>query len=133
MTLIPERTIRLDKWLKIARIFKTRSQASHACEAGHVKVNGAVAKAAKTIKKGDKLTVKHPRRYRQLEVLDISFKSIAAKEARELYREEESEPVSEESLDLLKLLRKSSRSMTPKYPGRPTKKERRSLTKIRGH
>ena len=105
MTLPPEHTIRLDKWLKIARIFKTRSQASHACEAGHVKVNGAVAKAAKLVKKGDRLTVRHPRRFRELEVLDISYKSIAAKEARELYHEIETEPLSEESLDFLKLFR----------------------------
>jgi ribosome-associated heat shock protein Hsp15 len=132
MTLLPESHIRLDKWLKIARIFKTRTQAGHACEAGRVKVNGAVAKAAKTIKKGDALTVKHTSRYRELEVLDISFKSISAKEARELYREEKSQSISEESLDFLKLLKGSKQAKTLKYPGRPTKKERRTLVKIRG-
>ena len=133
MTLLPERNIRLDKWLKIARIFKTRTQAGHACEAGHVKVNGAVAKAAKTIKKGDALTVRHTRRYRELEILDISFKSISAKEAREFYREEESQSISEESLDFLKLLKGSKQAKALKYPGRPSKKERRTLVKIRGH
>jgi len=127
---LQERHIRLDKWLKIARIFKTRTQAGHACEAGHVKVNGAVAKAAKTLRKGDALTVKQTNRYRELEVLDISFKSISAQEARKLYREEKSESLSEESLDVLRLLKVSK---PLKYPGRPTKKERRSLIKIRGH
>jgi len=130
---LQERHIRLDKWLKIARIFKTRTQAGHACEAGHVKVNGAVAKAAKTLKKGDTVTVKQANRYRELEVLDISFKNISAKEARELYREEETETLSQDSLDFFKLLKASKQAKPLKYPGRPTKKERRSLIKIRGH
>ena len=125
----PEQSIRLDKWLKIARIFKTRSQAGHACDENHVKVNGEVAKAAKLIKPGDKLTVKGKNRYREIEVADISFKSISAKEARELYREEKQEKLPEESLELIRLMKQS----VIKYPGRPTKKERRNLMKIRGY
>jgi heat shock protein Hsp15 len=54
----PGQSLRLDKWLKIARIFKARSQATKACDEGDVKVNGERAKAAKLIKPGDKLTVK---------------------------------------------------------------------------
>ena len=125
----PEKSIRLDKWLKIARIFKTRSQASHACDAGHVKVNGEAAKAAKPIKPGDKVTVKVPTRFRELEVSEIAFKSISAQAARELYREEKKRPLSEESLELIKLMKRS----IAKFPGRPTKKERRNLMKIRGY
>jgi ribosome-associated heat shock protein Hsp15 len=124
-----EQSIRLDKWLKIARIFKTRSQASHACDENHVKVNGEVARAAKLIKPGDKLTVKGKNRYREIDVADISFKSISAKEARELYREEKQEKLPEESLELIRLIKQS----VIKYPGRPTKKERRNLMKIRGY
>ena len=125
----PEQSIRLDKWLKIARIFKTRSQAGHACDENHVKVNGEVAKAAKPIKLGDKLTVKGKNRYREIEVAGISFKNISAKEARELYREEKQEKLPEESLELIRLMKQS----VIKYPGRPTKKERRNLMKIRGY
>lgn len=124
-----EKHIRLDKWLKIARIFKTRSQASHACEENNVKVNGGVAKSAKMVKPGDKITAKINNRYRELEVLGISFKSISAKEARELYREEKSEDVSEESLEFIRLMKQSIMN----YPGRPTKKRRRNLIKIRGY
>ena len=126
---VAEKQIRLDKWLKIARIFKTRSQAGHACDENHVKVNGEVAKAAKLIKPGDKLTVKGKNRYREIDVADISFKSISAKEARELYREEKQEKLPEESLELIRLMKQS----VIKYPGRPTKKERRNLMKVRGY
>jgi len=125
---VAEKQIRLDKWLKIARIFKTRSQASHACDENHVKVNGEIAKASKLIKPGNKLTVKGKNRYREIEVGDISFKSISAKEARELYREEKQEKLPEESFELIRLMKRS----VIKYPGRPTKKERRNLMKIRG-
>lgn len=126
---VAAKQIRLDKWLKIARIFKTRSQASHACDENHVMVNGEIAKAAKLIKPGDKLTVKGKNRYREIEVADISFKSISAKEARELYREEKQDKLSEESFELIRLMKPS----VIKYPGRPTKKERRNLMKIRGY
>ncbi|MBP1709428.1 MAG: hypothetical protein H6Q46_412, partial [Deltaproteobacteria bacterium] len=68
-------------------------------------------------------------RYREIEVADISFKSISAKEARELYREEKQEKLPEESLDLIRLMKRS----VIKYPGRPTKKERRNLMRIRGY
>ena len=121
--------IRLDKWLKIARIFKTRSKATKACDEGDVKVNGEKAKAAKVIKPGDKLTVKARNHYRELEVLGISFKSIPAKEARELYHEERKQSLPEEDIELIKLMKRS----VIKYPGRPTKKTRRDLTKIRGY
>jgi len=124
-----EQSIRLDKWLKIARVFKTRSQAGHACDENQVKVNGEAAKAAKLIKPGDKLTVKGKNRYREIEVAGISFKSISAEQARELYREEKQEPLSADSLELIKLMKRS----VVKYPGRPTKKERRNLMKIRGY
>jgi ribosome-associated heat shock protein Hsp15 len=124
-----EQSIRLDKWLKIARIFKTRSQAGHACDENQVKVNGEAAKAAKLIKPGDKLTVKGKNRYREIEVAGISFKSISAKQARELYREEQKQNLPEEDLELIRLMKKS----VIKFPGRPTKKKRRNLMKIRGY
>ena len=125
--------IRLDKWLKIARIFKTRTQASHACEERRVKVNGEVAKSAKTIKIGDKIAVKFNQRYRELEVLGISFKSVSIKEARELFREVSNQVITEEEMGLAKGLERPKLAKSFKYSGRPTKKERRSLIKIRGY
>lgn len=129
---LESRAIRLDKWLKIARIFKTRTQAGDACEAGHVKVNGVAAKAAKLLKPGDTLTVRTGARYREMEVLDVVFKSIAAKDARLLFREERSQALSEDSLELLGLFNKSAKGKSFRLPGRPTKKDRRTLEKVRG-
>jgi ribosome-associated heat shock protein Hsp15 len=128
-----QKIIRLDKWLKIARIFKTRTQAGEACEAGHVKVNGAPAKSAKLIKPGDTLTVRAGGRYRELEVLDVVFKSIAAKDARTLFHEERNRALSEDSLELLSLFNKSAKGRAFRHPGRPTKRDRRTMEKVRGH
>ncbi|HNR12185.1 MAG TPA: RNA-binding S4 domain-containing protein [Thermodesulfobacteriota bacterium] len=128
-----EKTIRLDKWLKIARIFKTRTLAVDACDQGRVKINGSNAKAAKNVKVGDLITVKISTHYRDLTVLDIVFKSIAAKEARELYREERTETIPDDVQELIRLMKQARTPHPPKYRGRPSKKDRRELEKIRGH
>ncbi len=127
-----EKSIRLDKWLKIARIFKRRVEAAGACETGRVKVNGVLAKAAKAVKIGDAITVKGSTQYRELKVVDIVFKSIPAKQARELYEESRSEAIADETLELIRLMKQAKPPRPLKYKGRPSKKERRDLEKIRG-
>ena len=50
-------SVRIDKWLWAARMFKTRSAASKACSAGHVKIDGDSVKSSKTVKPGDEVEV----------------------------------------------------------------------------
>ena len=128
-----EKKMRLDKWLKIARIFKTRSKANEACEQGKVKVNGQLAKASKTIKIDDTITIKFKWKKRTFDVLDISHKSLAAANARLLYREHELSPEEQETEEQRALLFRSSKQLRPKYKGRPTKKDRRRIKKIKGY
>ena len=124
-------TQRLDKWLKIARILKTRSIASEACQDGKVKVNGEVAKASKLVKVGDELTIKmRGGKYRTLEILAISHKSVSAKDALLLYKEEKLE-LSHESQELFDLQWQVAKTIKPKYKGRPTKKERRKIDQFK--
>jgi len=122
-------TIRLDKWLKIARVFKTRSAAAKVCESNQVKVNDQTAKPAKMIRVGDTVTVKMGHRYRTLEVLGIAPKSVSAAEARDLYREQTPQrtPEMEEQLRFYREWERMARRK-----GRPTKKERREMEKCRG-
>ncbi|NOY78496.1 MAG: RNA-binding S4 domain-containing protein [Calditrichaeota bacterium] len=127
----PESQMRLDKWLKVARIFKTRSQASEACEQRRVKVNGQTVKPAKAVRVGDEVTIRFGKRFRTLHIQEITQRSLPAARARELYREEKPE-LSEESLEMLELIKKLDRKFRPKSKGRPTKKERRQLEKLRG-
>jgi ribosome-associated heat shock protein Hsp15 len=122
---------RLDKWLKIALIFKSRSKATTACEERRVKVNGDVVKPSKMIKVGDELTVKkHAKKFIKFTINVLSAKNIPAKEAREMYELDVYE-ISEESQELLSFYRESEKQMRVKYKGRPTKKERRKMDNIR--
>ena len=127
-----QKTIRLDKWLKIARIIKTRNQAAEACDQGRVKVNGQAAKPAKMVKIGDIVLVKLKWRARTFDILDIVQKSIKAEEAKLLYHEHELTPEEKEEEDIRSLFYQAARSQRPKYKGRPTKKERREMEKFRG-
>ena len=130
MTDLKTKTIRLDKWLKITRIFKTRSKASDACTHRKVKVNEQIAKAAKIIKIGDTIAVKFKTQTRTFDVLNIAHKSIKAADARLLYNEHELTAEEKEAEDIRNLFYKSSKMTHPKYKGRPTKKERRTIDKF---
>ncbi len=127
----PESQMRLDKWLKVARIFKTRGQAAEACEQRRVKVNGQAVKPAKAIRAGDEVTIRFGKHFRTLQVLEITKRSLPAALARELYHEEKPD-LSEESLEMIEFVKKMDRKFRPKSKGRPTKKERRQLEKLRG-
>ncbi|MCU0645141.1 MAG: RNA-binding S4 domain-containing protein [bacterium] len=128
----PQKTIRLDKWLKIARIIKTRTQAAEACDQGRVKLNNQVAKPAKMVKIGDTVSVKLKLRKRTFDILDIVQKSIKAEEAKNLYREHELSPEEKEAEDIRSLFYQAAKTYRPKFKGRPTKKERREMEKFRG-
>ena len=125
-----DKTIRLDKWLKLSRLYKTRALATRACDDGKVKVNNVKSKPARMVKIGDVITIKAKSKYRTFDVLDIVYKSISNKDARNLYREHEVE-MSEESKGLFELLQEWHKQGKRKYKGRPTKKERRELDKWR--
>ena len=129
----PEKSIRLDKWLKLSRLFKTRTIATQACDGGKVKVNGDPAKPARAIKVGDVITIKRKSQYRRYDVLEIVHKNVSNKEARELYHEHQpDESMSDESKELYQLLQEWDTDGKRKYKGRPTKKERRNLDKLKG-
>lgn len=127
-----DKSIRIDKWLKIARIIKTRNQAAEACDQGRVKLNGQDVKPAKLVKIGDTIAVKFKWRTRTFDVLDIVQKSIKAEDAKKLYHEHELSPEEKEAEDIRSLFYQAARTQRPKYKGRPTKKERREMEKFRG-
>ena len=127
-----DKSIRVDKWLKIARIIKTRTQAAEACDQGRVKLNGQDAKPSKIVKIGDTIAVKFKWRTRTFDVLDIVQKSIKAEDAKNLYREHELSSEEKQAEDIRSLFYQAARTNRPKFKGRPTKKERREMEKFRG-
>lgn len=80
-------SVRIDKWLWAARLFKTRSLAQVAVRAGHVEINGHSCKPARTVGIGDRLRVVRAETVIELEVLGLVEKRGPASAAAGLYRE----------------------------------------------
>ena len=112
--------MRVDKWLWVARFFKTRSLAVQAIDAGHVSVNGERAKPAKELKPGDRIVVRRPPFEHAVTVKGFSAMRGPAAAAAALYEE------SEESRARRATLAAEMRALpSPRFKGRPTKKTRR--------
>ncbi len=119
-----EGTARVDSWLWAVRVFKTRSLATAACRAGHVKVNGDRAKAAQPLKPGDEVRVRIAGFDRVLEVRQTLVKRVAAAVAAESFIDNSPPLPSPEEVALA--------PQRDRGAGRPTKRERRDLEKLRG-
>jgi ribosome-associated heat shock protein Hsp15 len=119
----------MDKWLWAARFFKTRSQATHACELGRIESHGQPAKPAREVKIGDLLRIKNESGEFQVEVLSLSETRGPAAVAQTLYRET---PESRE----LRLKLAEDRKMMPVFEqfrdGKPSKRDRRVIDRFRG-
>ena len=76
--------MRLDKFLKVARIIKRRTVAKEVCDAGRVQINGRTAKAGSELAVGDSLSIKYGNRLLELQVKELR-ENIPAKEAVNLY------------------------------------------------
>ena len=120
--------MRLDKWLWAARFFKTRALAQKHIELGRVMVNGQKVKNSKNISAGDKIHLTLNSLPYLITVLALNHQRRPAPEARALY--EEDSKVAQER-EQQKLLDQASR-ITAAYPdGRPTKRDRRELDKMK--
>lgn len=115
--------VRLDKWLWASRCFKTRGLAADACAAGHVKLNGTSAKAAKSVKIGDRLEVRTPGGLRILEVAALSDRRGSAEVARTLFVDHTPPPPPRDPMVVVR----------ERGTGRPSKRDQRQLQKLRGY
>jgi len=122
---------RLDKWLKIARLFKKRKFAAEACDKRLVKVNDVTSKASKNVVVGDEIIIRLRGKYRSFKVLGISNRCVSAKDAGELYEETTDSHLTPAQKEIVELSIKTAKRDKPKYPGRPTKKVRRELEKLK--
>ena len=117
-------SVRLDKWLQVARVFKTRSQATHAVDLNRVRVNGQTVKPHRNLAPGDRIEVQIGDWTRVLIVKELRDKPVSKEEARTLF--EDQSPPRPESDPLQRLLRRPPVRRDP-GAGRPTKKERRDM------
>jgi ribosome-associated heat shock protein Hsp15 len=121
--------VRIDKWLWAARFFKTRSLASRACELGRIESNGLPTKPSREVRTGDLLQVKNDSGDFQVEVLALSDMRGPASVAQTLYRETEA---SRELRLKLAEERKGTTTFEGLREGKPSKRDRRELNRVRG-
>ena len=116
---------RVDAWIWAVRIYKSRTQATAACRAGHVRINGEHAKAATPVHVGDRVTVRKSGLDRSLEVTHVLSKRVGADVAASAYIDHTPPPAVREAAA-------PSVAQRDRGAGRPTKRERRQLDRLRG-
>jgi ribosome-associated heat shock protein Hsp15 len=121
--------VRLDVWLDVACLFKTRSDAQKACRGGKVDVGGLAAKPNRPIRVGDELEISRPfGRKQRLVVRALAERHVPKTEARLLYEDLTPKPTPED-IETRRLERMYRAAMTP--PRAPDKRERRALRRIK--
>jgi ribosome-associated heat shock protein Hsp15 len=124
-----EHRVRLDKWLWAARLYKTRSLASEAIAGGKVQVNGDRAKRARPLQVGDELRVRQGPYEHVVVVRALSARRGPAAAAAELYEER---PESRAAREAMAVQLKTLHAAFVTEKGRPTKRDRRDLDRVRG-
>jgi ribosome-associated heat shock protein Hsp15 len=122
--------VRLDVWLDIACLFKTRSEAKRACEGGKVEVNGDHAKPHRTIREGDRLRITRPfGRHQEVLVRIVLDQHVKKAEARVLYDDVTPKPTAEEieMRRMERVYRAASQAA-----GTPNRRRRREIRRSRG-
>jgi ribosome-associated heat shock protein Hsp15 len=121
--------VRLDKWLWAARFFKTRALAATAIESGKVEVNGERAKRAKQLQVGDELHIRLGPYHHVVTVRAVSEHRGPAAVAAGLYSESEE---ARKAREVMQIQVKAAQSVPGYDRGRPTKKDRREIERLRG-
>ena len=121
--------VRLDQWLDVACLFKTRSEATKACRLNKVIVNGQAAKPHRDVRVGDELEIHRPLGRKQfVTVLGIADSHIPKAEARLLYEDRTPKPTPAE-IEVRRLERIYRAAATPKT--RPDRDMRRTLRRLK--
>ncbi|HET7619583.1 MAG TPA: RNA-binding S4 domain-containing protein [Vicinamibacterales bacterium] len=123
--------MRLDQWLDVACLFKTRSEAQKACKGGKVDVNGHAAKPNREIRAGDRLDITRPfGRRQQVIVREIIEQHVPRAQARSMYEDVTPKP-SPEELEMRKMARMAAPFTRPRSAGTPDRRERRALRRLK--
>jgi ribosome-associated heat shock protein Hsp15 len=131
LTVLTLEAVRLDVWLDVSCLFKTRSEAQRACKGGKVEVNGQSGKAHRMLRVGDQVELSRPFGAKQsVVVLGLAERSIPKAEARRLYDDRTPKPSPDEIAT-----RRADRVFRAAQvaAGRPDKQQRRAVRKLRGY
>jgi ribosome-associated heat shock protein Hsp15 len=123
-------SVRLDVWLDVACLFKTRSEAQKACKGGKVNVNGQSAKPHREVKAGDEILITRPHGRRQRVVVRVVLDDHVPKaQARAMY-EDLTPPPTREEIEIRRVARLAG-PFVRAGAGAPDKRERRQLRRLK--
>ena len=132
LSLSPSSSVRLDVWLDVACLFRTRSEAQKACSGGKVEVNGQAAKPHRLLHVGDEIRITRPHGRRQVvAVLALAERHVPKAEARAFF-EDRTPPPTPEEMEMIELDRAMRRSFGNRPTRAPDRRERRALRKLKG-
>ncbi|MFE6780129.1 RNA-binding S4 domain-containing protein [Streptomyces sp. NPDC057702] len=120
-----EGTVRVDSWIWSVRLTKTRSVAATACRGGHVRINGDRVKPAAAVRPGDEVRLFHAGRERVVVVSRLVRKRVGAAVAAECYVDNSPPPPPREEVAVI--------GVRDRGTGRPTKRDRREMERLRGN
>jgi ribosome-associated heat shock protein Hsp15 len=124
--------MRLDVWLDVSCLFKTRSEAQKACRGGKVDVNGQASKPHREIKPGDEIEITRRFGRRQKVVIkELVEQHIPKSDARLLYEDLTPKPTAEE-VEMRRIARLAAAFTRPASAGAPDRRERRTLRRLKG-
>jgi ribosome-associated heat shock protein Hsp15 len=122
--------IRLDIWLDVACLFRTRSEAQRACKTGRVDVNGQPAKPHREVRPGDEVVISRPLGRKQFVVVrGLADRHIAKAEARELYEDRTPPPTAEEIE--IRRLERLTRALNRAPRVAPDRREKRRIRRLK--
>jgi ribosome-associated heat shock protein Hsp15 len=121
--------VRLDVWLDVACLFKTRSEAKRACEAGKIAVNDQTAKPNRIVREGDRLRINRPfSRHQDVIVRIVIDDHVKKSEAKALYDDVTPRPTAEE-IEMRRVDR--AYRAAAQAAGAPDRRQRRQLRRIK--
>jgi ribosome-associated heat shock protein Hsp15 len=121
--------VRLDLWLDVACLFKTRSEAKRACEAGKVSVNDQTAKPNRQVREGDRIRIGRPfGRHQDIIVRIVIEQHIRKSEAKALYDDVTPKPTPEE-IEVRRIERQYRAAAHA--AGTPDRNQRRELRRLK--
>ncbi len=120
--------LRIDKWLWAVRIYKTRTMAGEACRAGKIKIDGIAVKPSRIIKPEDIITVSLGPLTRTVKVKALIHNRVSAK----LVPESLEDLTPAEEYERIKFMQELNAERRDRGTGRPTKKERRLIDRLKG-
>ena len=122
-----ENIVRMDKWLWAARLFKTRSLAADAIKGGKVKIDDNPIKPSREVKEGDVIQVQIDQLHKVVQVKTVIKNRVSAKQVPEVYND----LTPKEEYERIEFMRAYKAEWRDRGAGRPTKKERRMIERMK--